>query len=189
MLHRTVLTSLVCIGLIGTVRPAMSQGRSDNPNMRQFYMARQQWTITDDAPMVNDQRTTPAPGAAGGLGGMPAGPPLLPKAGWQPYSSQIPGIQTTLPKVNNGVPPKLPSAPNPVGLQGKSGSLKPKTPAAAVKPTGGPATIQSYNAYKGYGGSLLPSSGQGTSSGPGLQSQESVKGNVLKWARTKRSPY
>lgn len=65
-MQKTCLTLLLCAGLVGAPGPASAQPTSD-PNLRNFYMGRQQVTITDDSPIVNDQRTNPA--AAGGGGG------------------------------------------------------------------------------------------------------------------------
>jgi len=179
---RTIfLTFAVLAGLVAPAEQALAQ-RSSDPNFGHFYMGRQQITITDDSPIINDQRTMQGPGGGGGNGGLPAGPIPLPKAGWQPYSSTIPGVQTALPKVVNGVPPKMPAAPaGPKAMQGNAGALKAKAPA---KPAG-PVTVKSYNAYKGYGGSLPGSTGAGASGGPSYSSNTAVQGSVLHWARKK----
>lgn len=186
-MRKTYMTLLLVAGMISAVTPSNAQPSSD-PNLRNFYMARQQITITDDGPLINDQRTVPQPGAAGGgpgAGGMPGLPVGLPRAGWQPYSSQIPSVRTALPKVNNGVPPKMPPA-TPGGLSGKAGALKAK-PGAVAKPAA-PAGVQSYQAYKGYGGNLTPSTSSGSGSGgaAGYSSTSNVQGSVLHWARKKK---
>jgi hypothetical protein len=176
---------LTAISLLGSaIAPALAQQPSD-PNMRNFYMARQQITITDDGPLINDQRTNPqAAGAGGGVGGMPGVPAGLPKAGWQPYSSSLPGVRSGLPQVVNGVPPKAPP-PSPAGMSGRAGALKAKK-SAPVAPRG-PATVQTYNAYKGYGGNLTPSSTSGAGGGAATYSTNTnVQGSVLHWARHKR---
>ena len=178
---KATLALLLCAGLVGSTGAAMAQ-RSSDPNLRNFYMARQQWQITDDTPVVTGSPGAPPGAAAGGMGGMPAGPAPLPRAGWTGYSSQIPSVKTALPQVNNGVPKSLPRAQNVSGQQAKAGTLKPMKPA---KPAG-PVGTQTYQAYKGYGGSLTPSTGSGYGSGSGLRTSTGVKGNVLDWARKTR---
>lgn len=214
----TTTSAVIAFFVAGNVwQGAQAQGYArDNPNMGHFYMARQQITITDDAPAVNDQRTNPQPGGRGG-----AGPGLapglgrsLPKAGWTPYSQFVPGLSTTLPKTANGVP--VPVAPqDPSGLKGKAGKLK-GSKAAASKPksgSGGPPSVKNYTPYKGYGAppQMVKGGGGGSNGGfsptyganiPGIsgtsseassgggwgnqQTQTNVQGNVLHWARVKR---
>ncbi len=174
------------LGAIAAIIPSAHAQRSDNPNLRNFYMSRQQWTITDDAPIINDQRTQPG-ASQGGQGALPAGPAPLPKAGWQPYSSNIPSVRTALPEVNTGVPKNLPTAPSPRGVKANAGTLKPKGPAAQSKPAT-PTTVQSYSTYRGYGSNLSPATGSGTGQGS-MQSSTSVQGSVLHWARSKRKAY
>lgn len=181
----TVIPLIACAIGAASLTPALAQ-RSSDPNLRNFYMARQQISIDDDAPVIIDRRTNPqAAQGGGGVGGL-TGPMALPKAGWQPYSSQIPGVQTALPAVSNGVPKSLPSGKTSKGLSADQGTLKPKAPAAIKKPSG-PVTVQTYRAYKGYGGSLTPStaSGAGSSGGSGYSTSTQVQGSVLHWARKK----
>jgi hypothetical protein len=182
---KATLALLLCAGLVGSTGAAMAQRTSD-PNLRNFYMARQQWSITDDSPVITGSPGMPPGAASGAMGGMPGGPPPLPKAGWQGYSSQIPSVRTALPQVNTGVPKTLPRAQNVSGQQAKAGSLKPGKPGkpAVAKPAG-PVGTQTYQAYKGYGGSLTPSTGSGYGSG-GMRTSTGVSGNVLDWARKKR---
>jgi len=182
-MRKATLALLLCAGLVGGTGAAMAQRTSD-PNLRNFYMARQQWSITDDSPVITGSPGAAAGAAGGAMGGMQGGPPPLPKAGWQGYSSQIPSVRTALPQVNNGVPKSLPKAQNLSGQQAKAGSLKPGKPAAA-KPAG-PVGTESYQAYKGYGGSLTPSTGYGSGSGSGVRTSTGVQGNVLNWARKVR---
>ncbi len=179
---KATLALLLCAGLVGSTGAALAQ-RSSDPNLRNFYMARQQWSVTDDSPVITGSPGAPPGAAAGGMGGLPAGPAPLPRAGWQGYSTQIPSVKTALPQVNNGVPKALPRAQNLSGQQAKAGSLKLKPQAA--KPTG-PVGTQTYQAYKGYGGGLTPSTGSGYGSGSGLRTTTGVQGNVLDWARKKR---
>lgn len=186
-MHKTslaILLALTSLSFQGT--PASAQGfinkdTHDLPDASKFYMARQQITITDDGPIINDQRTG-AGAAAAGMGGMPRGPVPLPKAGWQPYSSTLPGVRSGLPQVNNGVPPRMPDPPRgPSGIRANAGNLRPRPKAAAPRTP----TVQSYKAYKGYGpGSSGGTSGYGNS---GSSSSTSVKGSVLHWARPKSS--
>ncbi|CAM6000428.1 unnamed protein product [Sphagnum balticum] len=55
---------------------AASAQRQTDPNIGHFYMARQQVSITDDSPVINN-RVNGGPGAAQmpGNGALPAGPP------------------------------------------------------------------------------------------------------------------
>jgi len=176
----SVLAIFLLAGVAVEQLPAHAQGfikkESDLPKVN-WYMARQQITITDDAPIINDQRTGPGAAASGGMQG---GRLPLPKAGWQPYSSSIPSVRSGLPQVNNGVPPRMPDPPPvPAGLRGRAGNLKAK-PAAAARPS----TVQNYKAYKGYGVGATPSStGYGNSN---ARTSTSVRG-VLHWARPKSS--
>src|SRR3990167_2664998 len=123
---KAAMTFLSVLCALAAAGPTAFAQRSDNPNLRNFYMSRQQWTITDDAPIVNDQRTQPGPANQGGQGALQAGPTPLPRAGWQPYSSSIPSVRTALPEVNTGVPKNLPTAPSPRGVKANAGTLKPK---------------------------------------------------------------
>src|ERR1700683_4813520 len=76
--------------------PALGQ-RNYDPNLGHFYMGRQQITIEDESPIVNDKTGT-APG--GGNGALLNRPTPLPKAGWQPYAPvETPGLNPNLPKV------------------------------------------------------------------------------------------
>jgi hypothetical protein len=186
-MRKTFLLVTLCSVAATSVVPALAQ-RSSDPNFNHFYMARQQITITDDGPVVNDQRTNPqAGGAGGGVGGMAGGPPALPKAGWQPYSSSIPSVRTGLPQVVNGVPPKAPP-PGPSGMSGRAGALKAKKGASAAAPRTPSNVVQTYNAYKGYGGNLSPASTGGGGGGTASYSTNTnVQGSVLHWARKKRS--
>ncbi len=166
------------------VGPALAQRQSD-PNIGHFYMARQQITITDEAPSVNDQRTNPAAAAAGASGGLPGRPMGLPRAGWQPYSQSIPSLRTSLPKTNNGVPEKAPPPP-PMGMQGRTGRLlngpktasrpKSSTPSAPSVPV-----VKAYTPYKQY----EPDSAAAGSAA--LNANSNVRGSVLHWARNRKS--
>jgi hypothetical protein len=187
-MRRQILCLLVCAVITSTAGAAMAQGgfRQSDPNIGHFYMARQQWQIIEDAPVVTGQ-----PGSPGGAAQQMAAPnrPVpLPKAGWMPYSSSIPSVQNALPQVNNGVPKPMPAAPaaprGPSGMHGKAGnlSLKPKAPASS-----GPPTVKAYAPYKGYGGGAP--AGQSAYTGGGSSASTNVKGSVLHWARPKIRSY
>ncbi len=181
--------SLAAVGLVTgavlmTIQPASAQG------LKHFYMARQQVQITDDAPLVNDQRTFPQGGQPGqGMGALPARPMALPRAGFQSYSSQMQsGPTTSLPQVVNGVPPKDPG-PLPVkkGKSAKTGQLKVKADSkkpvstAATKP---PVTAaKAYSPYKGYNPGAAAQAPQQTAGASNMQSKTKVRGSVLHWAR------
>lgn len=202
----TVLASasltLAILALGGAWSSANAQ---DNPNMGHFYMARRQVTITDEAPAVNDKRTNPMPGAAGGPAGGAGLGRGLPKANWTPYSQFVPSLSTNLPKVNNGVPQPMAQAPDPYGLKGKAGKLKAARASAKPKTApGGIPSAKTYTPYKGYGGPTQMSSKPGGNSGGGMpnyttetgnssassygntQTETNVRGSVLHWARVKR---
>src|SRR5580704_13104005 len=99
------------LSFLGAVvgQAAFAQGfinkKQDLPDAAHFYMSRMQVQYVDDGPIVTHQSN---PGSDQGGGGIPGVPPGLPKAGFQQYSNAVPQLQTSLPKVNNGVPTKLP---------------------------------------------------------------------------------
>ncbi|RTL35989.1 MAG: hypothetical protein EKK48_26890 [Candidatus Melainabacteria bacterium] len=178
-----LLTALSIASAAMAIAPALAQRQSD-PNIGHFYMARQQITITDEAPMVNDQRTNPA-AAQAGMGGMPGGPMPLPRAGWQPYSQSIPSLRTSLPKTNNGVPEKAPPPP-PMGMRGRAGGLinGPKTaakPKSSQPPAPSAPVVKAYSPYKQY----APDSAAAGSAA--MQSNSAVRGSVLHWARPRKN--
>ena len=142
--------------------------------MGHFYMARQQITITDDGPLINNKTTQP--GVPQGTGGLPAAmQQSLPAARWTQYSpAENPNLSTSLPKVVNGVPPKMPP-PGPVGKGAKAGRLPASAPKAAV--VNQAPTTQSYAPYKKF------SPDAAITGASDAQSQSNVKGDVLHWAR------
>jgi hypothetical protein len=179
-LNRLLVTFLISLSVIPVAHTGAAAQKGVDPNLGHFYMARQQITITDDGPVINNKTTPPAvPGA--GPGALPAGIPQgLPAARWTQYSppETSPSLSTSLPKVPNGVPPKQPKSAN--GAMGKTGklgvsSIKPAfSQAAAVKK---PATAAAYAPYKKF-------SPDGAVSGASeAQSASRVKGDVLHWAR------
>jgi hypothetical protein len=178
--------SLVLAALLAA--PALAQGRQSDPNISHFYMARQQITITDDSPVVQN-KVNGAPGAGGGQGALMNAPMGLPKAGWMPYSQEVPGLRTNLPATNNGVPQKQPPPATqhrlPIGQRGRGALLRPENGSAggkssAPKPPANPNSVQSYAPYKQYAPES-PASGSAA-----LNSNSAVRGSVLHWARSGR---
>lgn len=174
---RTKSAGILALVLSVAGMPVWAQGyRNDNPNLRQFYMARQQIQITDETPAVNDMRTGAAAGAAA-----PNAPQALPRAG---FGSNMGGLYNSsamkggLPQVMNGVP-KAPPPPSPAALKARAGKLK----AAVPKAPPGPAVVKTYSPYKTYG-----TSGGSASSGGTMSSSGSVRGSVLHWNK-KRTGY
>lgn len=165
--------------LCGTI-PALAQyGRNDNPNLRNFYMARQQVQIMDDAPQVNDLRTNPA--AGGAAPPVPAGPQALPRASFNTYMSGYAGggAGRGLPEVNNGVPKLPPAGPNLTGNSaGNAGKLKPKAKAPVTPVAKGPVVAKSYKPYATAGSA-------GVQTGASTYSNTSVQGSVLHWNKRK----
>jgi hypothetical protein len=162
---------------------AFAQGfinkKQDLPDASRFYMSRMQVQYVDDGPVVTHQTN---PGGQQGGGGIPGVPPQgLPRAGFQSYTPEMPQLQTSLPKVNNGVPTKLPP-PKPkapgaaTGLKAHTGKLP------AGKPTTKPAqpAMEAYTPYKGYNPANF-----GGSASSAASSQSNVKGSVLHWARAR----
>lgn len=163
---------------------AFAQGfirkKSDLPDASRFYMARQQITITDESPIIN-RRSGDGGGSAGGGGA--SGPRPLSKAGWQPYSQMIPGLKTSLPKVNNGVPVKEPIAIPRVPKGRTSGLNAVAQKAKPAYPSSNPNAVSAYTPYNGYGGSA-PGAGYDQAN---MQSRTNVRGSVLHWARSRRN--
>ncbi|MBX9876931.1 MAG: hypothetical protein K2Y22_00590 [Candidatus Obscuribacterales bacterium] len=155
---------------LGIAAPVLAQdGRQADPNFKHFYMARQQVQVIDESPIITNQT------GGGGAGGAnaPAAAQPLPRASFQSYFQGSPQAPNNLPKVFNGVPPKLPPAPNAMNAQ--PGKLKPKKAQAKSTYPG----LKAYKPYSGYGGST-PSTGDssGTSS-----TSSNVHGSVLHWRR------
>ncbi len=175
-MKRLLLASLL-VSMVST--PAQAQfGRNDNPNMRNFYMARQQVQIYDETPQVNDMRTNPAAAAQAPAPAV-AGPQALPRAGFSTYMSGYsgPSARQALPPASNGVQKLPPAGPNLTGQRAPSGgTIKPKVAKApAVK---APVVAKSYKPY-----AKAPVN-TGNSGGL-LNSSTSVSGSVLHWNRRK----
>lgn len=189
-----LIAMLAVGGVLMPSLPGLAQGgRSGDPNLGHFYMARQQWQILDDAPQVYDKRSDPA--AVNQQSGIPRGPAPLPRAGFMPYSSSMPsGMGAGLPQVVNGVPPK-PTQRQAVSVAPRTAKAgKYKAMKAASSRPAGPVTAKTYAPYNGYGGGSGSSmSSGGSSSGNGtygqsVSSSTGVKGSLLHWSRT-RSGY
>lgn len=193
------ITAIVSGGLLQTLStPALAQGfngnqygRTNDPNMGHFYMARQQIQILDNQPYVNDMRSNPAAAAAQQAAPGAGGPRSLPRASFMPYSpsGMMPSMSGSLPKVVNGVPPK----PVPVAIPridprlAKAGKYKPQAQRPAV--ARGPQVTKSYAPYKGYGGPSSPSVASSQpqmnyNRNPGNGSSTAVRGSLLHWSRT-----
>ncbi len=192
-----VLPALLLIGFFTTVTDANAQGflrqkSSDLPKVN-FYMARQQWQIVDDVPLVNDQRTMPGqPGAQQQMQQQQQRAMPLPRAGFQQYSPMgSPSFSSGLPRVENGVPQAPPpDQAMPAGRKAKTGKLKyGKKSATANKPaTQAPSQSYSpktYSPYKGYDPGTV-SAGAGGSAAASQMSKTNVRGSVLHWARGRR---
>lgn len=178
-------TALIALTSFATL-PANAQYRNDNPNIRNFYMARQQVQITDDAPQVNDMRTNPGAGQAGAAPAVTA-PQPLPRASFNSYMGAYSGgnARSGLPQVVNGVPPKLPPAPGLSGLKASpSGKIKMKSTPAVAK---GPVAPKSYKQYETY--ASAPTAGSPPAGGPLLNTNTSVRGSVLHWNKRRTGGY
>lgn len=172
----------------------------------QYFMARQQWRLEDDAPVINDQRTgfqSQQPGAQ--PMNMQNRQRMLPKAGFQGYAPMPTFNGGGLPEVNNGVPRDLPGISNrkggleatagklgkdskkgKKGAKGGSGAGSSST-ATAKKPTS--TTLKSYSPYKGYDPKAIStenSQSQVTPGNNGVNNRVNTKvRGVLHWAHGK----
>jgi hypothetical protein len=163
---------------------AQYSSKMDDPNYKHFYMGRQEIEVLDNSPIVKYRRSA---GAGGGQTGGVQGPVPLPAAGFQQYSNNVPSGPSNLPKVENGVPHKLPLA-----AKGNPGKLKAKAstqtsarllgrsslPSTAAKPT-----VAKYK--KSY--QTRPESA--SSGAASLNSAQKVRGKLLPWATNKHQNY
>lgn len=164
--------------------PAEAQA-VDNPNMKNFYMARRQIQITDDRPAINDMRTQPGALVSSGATAAGSGAAPLPSAGFNSYYSPAVSPARSLPRVETGLPkaPPPPSVPKALTATGKKGSFKKPAPVttAASKPSA-PKVAGSYSNYQTYpAGSVAPNLGISTST--------KVKGSVLNWNSSRKPSY
>ena len=182
---KPIIFALLAIGMCSL--PAAQAQRGDNPNLRHFYMGRQQVQVIDDSPIIMHKPGEPG-GAATMNGSLPNRPMPLPAAGWQSYTpSQPPGFATGLPKTANGVPPK-PVQKGPAGNKAKAGALvagnksKAKPATAASSPT----AVSAYKPYATY----KPAQGvPGAAGGNNQQTSTKVQGSILHWARGPHRTY
>lgn len=184
MNYRLPLCSVYAIGLACSIFAPAAQAQ--DPNMKHFYMGRQQVQIFDDAPLVNDMRTNPgaAAGGGGGQAGQPMGRQPLPKAGFQTYSAPIPGMQGGLPKVVNGVPPKLPSAQPKLPSSSKASAGK-ASYKSAPQVSSGPVATRTYS--NSYQRAPEMTSGSPQSMFNSGSSNSRVKGTLLHWNKARRT--
>ena len=179
-----VLAGMSFLATVAALMPGSAEAqdyRNDNPNMRNFYMARQQVQITDDAPTVNDMRTVPgAPGSAA-----VAGPRPLPRAGFGSYVNPTlvgGSMSSGLPQVVNGVPKAPPAAAPRKSPTGQ------RATANKIKATAAPAnTVKAYKPYQTY--PAAAPAGSGASGGSMINSSSNVSGSVLHWNRKKSLKY
>jgi hypothetical protein len=145
-----------------------------NPNLSHFYMGRQQITIEDNTPIINNKTGSTA--AGGGNGALLNRPVPLPQAGWQPYAPvETPGINPNLPKVPGPVRQSHKTQPNSgaSGKKGHAGNLSPK-----LHGTSSPSNVRHYSPYAQY-----PPPAPNTQAAEDLSSSTRVKGSLLHWAR------
>lgn len=182
-----LLASILAVLLSGASTPVMAQrvNTKDLPKVN-FYMARQQIQIIDDAPSLNDMRTNPAAAQQQGGAGAGASPRLgqgLPRAGFMTNMGAYHGSPAAgaLPRVNNGVPKSLPHTNNGLnnGLKAASaGKLKTKSHPPAQPH--GPVTAKGYKPY-----ATTPMAQSSSGTGSSLNSSTAVKGSVLHWNRNR----
>jgi hypothetical protein len=164
---------------------AANAQRQSDPNIGHFYMARQQVSITDDSPVINNRvNGGAAPGAAQmpGNGALPAGPMPLAPARWQSFAPPptAPSLSTSLPQVNKGLPTK--GAMPGTGNKGNTGRLPGKggggggKPGAVISQPSAPVAA-GYTPYKKF----AVEAPAATSVGNGANAK--VYGDVLHWAR------
>lgn len=136
-------------------------------------MGRQQITIEDNSPVINDKTGGGAGGANGAL--MNRGTPL-PKAGWQPYAPmETPGINPNLPKVPGPVRQSHnPQTRQTAGSRGHAGRIAAGTHGKSTPSNG----VRSYEPYTHY----APPAAN-TQAAQELGASTHVKGNLLHWAR------
>lgn len=169
------------LGVVSLALPAFAQ-RAYDPNLKNFYMARQQIQILDDQPAINDLRTVPGAPGQGGAPGV-QGPQALPRAGFQPYSSPalLNGSTRNLPPAQSG-PRNLPPALG-GGVVGQKATAQKLKPAKSAPASSGTQTAKSYAPYKKY---ATPVTSPGSSSGSMLNTSTNVSGSVLHWNKRRK---
>jgi len=154
--------------------PANCQPSYD-PNLNHFYMGRQQITIENNTPVINDR--TGGTACGGGNGALPNRRMPLPQAGWQPYAPvETPGINPNLPKVPAPIRQShnAQSHTTAAGKKGHAGNLA----AGAHGKSSSPNGIRSYSPYAQY-----PPPATNTQAAEELGTSTHVKGSLLHWAR------
>jgi len=161
--------------------------QSEHPNMKHFYRSPLQVDIVPEDPIVKFHGQPG--GASGGMqGSLPNRSIGLPQAGWNSYAPvSPPGLSTSLPKVNNGVPPK--ATAKAVGLKGKRGLLSGRNKGQG--PKADPNVVKAYKPYSSYanpdtGASVSGNSQNSTSTkvrGNVVNQQQSVPNSALHWSR------
>lgn len=159
----------VFVASAGIETAAFAQ-KSYDPNLGHFFMGRQQITIEDNSPIINDKTGSTANGANGALLNRQV---PLPKSGWQGYAPvETPGINPNLPKVPGPVRQShTAGTAGATGQKGRTGKLTAKAKSSAVP-------ISGYKPYAKYPEQTLnPQAAQD------LGVSTHVKGNLLHWAR------
>jgi len=176
MMKHKLYILLGSLAIWACVQPPTLGQNAENPNLRNFYMGRQQWDIIPNAPIVNDRTGGQvAPGGGGMQGSMPQRQTVLPQAGWNSYAPAAtpPGLSTSLPKVNNGVPQKAPALPAKRGRPGALiGSSKKPAPSG---PKVDPNVLKAYKPYASYANPDVT----GAAVGDGTKASAKVHGNVV----------
>jgi hypothetical protein len=173
--------------LVGILQPVNAQEYSpysklDDPNLKHFYMGRQEIEVFDNTPIVKYRG-----GGGGDTAGQqsptgPQGPAPLPAAGFQQYSSNVHGGPLNLPKVENGVPPK---APPPASLKGNAGKLKAKTSTRAGAALSKKPASASHPTVETYKQTYQTRPQSGAPAETGISSSQKVHGKLLPWATTR----
>lgn len=185
---KLIVTIAVAALPVAFAPDALAQN-SHNPNMGHFYMARQQWQVTNDSPVINGQ----GGGAPQQNVSAPNGPPPLPRASFTRFSQSMPQYRSDLPTVHNGVPKPMPAQRTKVvrskGNSGKTGKWTP--PKKKIVKKQGPITSKSYSPYKGYDPKVVVkphhTGSRGSShAASSTQTKTKVRGSVLHWARGQR---
>jgi hypothetical protein len=184
-LQLAILLSLSLASIISV--PDATAQQSEHPNMKHFYRSPLQIDVVPEDPIVK-YHGQPG-GASGGMqGSLPNRQMGLPQAGWNSYAPvSPPGLSTSLPKANNGVPPK--ATPKAVGLKGKRGSMlsgRNKTQG----PKDDPNVAKAYKPYSSYTNPDTPSlSGASQNStstkvhGNVVNQPQAVPNSALHWSR------
>jgi hypothetical protein len=166
----SLLIIAFCLQLPANCQP------SYDPNLNHFYMGRQQITIENNTPIINNRTGSTAGGGVNG--GLLNRPVPLPQSGWQPYAPvETPGINPNLPKVPTPVR-QLHNAQARSTTTGKKGHAGNLTAGAHGKSSSAANGIRSYSPYAQY-----PPPAANTQAAEELGTSTHVKGSLLHWAR------